>query len=283
MDELFVLAAVHPVSGMTVLHAGSAGVWPWFTRLGEAQILLPVLMVLWVALLRRPAARALALHWAGALVVAVALTTASKLAFIGWCLGWPALNFTGISGHAMFAAAIYPLLLGALAPPRGRGLALCAGALLATAVGVSRVAVHAHSVSEVVAGLTVGGAATAWAVWRAVSRAEWRAGLTPPRMASQAPVAVPLWAPVAALLWFASLPAVAPPSNTHSMVTRLALRLSGHAQPCMRAQWRVPSDADTASDGSSGLRSHLSSAPPASRALGRSHGMLGVRYDRSRH
>ena len=42
-------------------------------------------------------------------------TTASKVAFIGWGLGLSALDFTGISGHAMIASAVYPLLLGTLA------------------------------------------------------------------------------------------------------------------------------------------------------------------------
>jgi hypothetical protein len=203
---------------------GAAWAWHVFTRLGEAQILLPALLLLGGALLRQPAGRSLALHWAGALAAAALLTLTTKLAFIGWGVGWPALDFTGVSGHAMFAAATYPLLLGTLAPRRWRWPSLAAGALLAAALGVSRVVVDAHSVSESVAGVLVGGAASAWALSRA--------GLPPARL--------PLWAPLVVVLWFVGLPALAPPSNSHAIVTRLALVLSGHERPYVRGQWRWP-------------------------------------------
>ncbi len=222
--------------------AGSA--WHLFTRLGEAQILLPALLLLGLALLRRPAGRPLALVWAGALAGAAVLTTATKLAFIGWGIGWPALDFTGISGHAMFAAATYPLLLGTLAPPRWRWPALACGALLAAALAVSRVVVDAHSVSESVAGVLVGGAASAWVLWL------WlRDGLAQGLL-----LRLPLWAPLAAGLWFVGLPTFAPPSNTHALVTRLALALSGHAQPYVRGQWRWPRATAAPSDTSAAKR-----------------------------
>ena len=223
--------------------AGSA--WHLFTRLGEAQILLPALLLLGLALLRRPAGRPLALVWAGALAGAAVLTTATKLAFIGWGIGWPALDFTGISGHAMFAAATYPLLLGTLAPPRWRWPALACGALLAAALAVSRVVVDAHSVSESVAGVLVGGAASAWALSRA--------GLVPVRL--------PWWAPLAVALWFACLPAVAPPSTTHAIVTRLALALSGHERPYVRGQWRWPRDLQSAPTGTTAAPSAAVTGP----------------------
>ena len=222
----------------------AAWAWQLFTRLGEAQILLPALLLLGVALLRQPAGRPLALCWAGALAAAALLTLASKLAFIGWGIGWPALDFTGISGHAMLAAATYPLLLGTLAPRRWRWSALACGVLLAAALGVSRVVVHAHSVSESVAGVLVGGAASAGA-W--VCAWAWACAWAPPRASLPAP-RLPLWAPLLAALWFMSLPAVAPPSNTHAMVTRLALALSGHERPYVRGQWRWPAPTAVAPD-----------------------------------
>ncbi len=90
--------------------------WLLLTRLGEAPILLPAAMLALWALSRHAAGRRLALGWLGSLGSAVFLTTATKVAFIGWGLGWPAIDFTGISGHAMFAAAVYPLLFGTWAP-----------------------------------------------------------------------------------------------------------------------------------------------------------------------
>ena len=160
------------------------------------------------------------------LAVAAALTTISKVAFIGWGIGSAALDFTGISGHSMFAAAIYPLLLGALAPasmPSLRWLAMGFGAVIALLLGISRVLVDAHSVSEVVIGLALGGAVGAVALLEAPLRVRispWLAPLTG--------------------LWLLSTPVYAPPSQTHPMVTRLALALSGHETPHTRDQLLRP-------------------------------------------
>ena len=202
----------------------AAQAWHLFTRLGEAQILLPALLLLGLALLRRPAGRPLALWWAGALSAAALLTTVTKLAFIGWGIGWPALDFTGISGHAMFAAATYPLLLGVLAPARWRWPAVAAGAVLATLLGASRVVVDAHSVSESIAGVLVGGAASAVALARA--------GL-PSAGLSLAPAA-------AAALWFAFTPAV------HRLPTRMRWSRGWH--------WRCPATSSPIGAASGGHR-----------------------------
>ncbi|MDQ2778922.1 MAG: phosphatase PAP2 family protein [Pseudomonadota bacterium] len=208
-------------------------VWHLLTRLGEAQILLPAAALALLALLRDAPGRRLALWWVGLGSAAVLATTATKLAFIGWGVGSAALDFTGISGHAMFAAAIYPLLFGALAPSVTRWLAparrvsptpvwisVGLGATLALAIGVSRVVVHAHSASEVVAGLALGAAVCAVALWRS----------HPPQR-----VLTP-WVPALALAWLALTPGLASASRTHPMVTRLALALSGHDSPYTRAE-----------------------------------------------
>jgi membrane-associated phospholipid phosphatase len=196
--------------------------WQLFTRLGEMQILLPALLLAALALWRQRAGRPLAAWWLGALAGAALLTTMTKVAFIGWGIGSAALDFTGVSGHAMFAAAVYPLLLGALAPPRWRWPALALGALLAVGVGASRVVVDAHSVSEAVAGVVLGGAVSALALARA---GLWRVGLS-------------VWVPAVMAAWLLVTPTLAPPSNSHELVTRLALALAGHEQPHLRGQWR---------------------------------------------
>jgi membrane-associated phospholipid phosphatase len=198
----------------------SMSAWHLFTRLGESQILLPAAVLVVLALLRHADGRALAGRWLLLLCGAVALTTVSKLAFIGWGLGSVALDFTGISGHAMFAAAIHPLLFGALAPsdrPRMRVAAVAVGGLLALFIGVSRVVVDAHSVSEAVAGVLLG--ATVGAV--ALGLGRLRLGINP-------------WVAPLVAVWLFAAPALAPRSQTHSMVTQLALKLSGHAVPYTR-------------------------------------------------
>ena len=199
--------------------------WHLVTRLGEAQILMPAALLALMGLLRRHESRSQALAWAAGLAMGVLITTASKVAFIGWGLGWAAINFTGFSGHAMFSAAVYPLLglsvglsLGPPVPSRVRWWPLAAGVALAVLVGVSRVMVGAHSVSEVVAGLALGGGVSLVA-----------GGLIRlPRMPVQPLV------PAVLVLWLALMPWHAPPSVTHEMVIRLSLKLSGHPQPYTR-------------------------------------------------
>ena len=199
--------------------------WQVLTRLGEAQILLPAAALSTLALVQQRRGRLLAGRWLATLAAAVALTTASKVAFIGWGIGSSALDFTGVSGHAMFAAAVYPLLLATLAPATPRvapWLAMAAGAALALLVGVSRVTVHAHSWSEVVAGLTLGGAVGA------ISLMRWH--LTESRFK--------VWVPTATAAWLWVMPVHAPASNSHALVTRMALALSGRHIPYTREELR---------------------------------------------
>jgi hypothetical protein len=155
------------------------------------------------------------------LTLVTLLDTASKVAFIGWGWGVERWNFTGFSGHAMFSAAIYPLLMATLAAswaPGWRKVGLGAGFALAALVAVSRVMVDAHSVSEAVLGLLLGSAVTLSAIWQTgLPQAVWRA-----------------YVPVLLGLWMVMAPLVAPPLPTHWMVTRLALLLSGHARPYTR-------------------------------------------------
>lgn len=197
--------------------------WHLVTRLGEMQIVLPAaLLASWPAL-RCPDTRAFALRWFGALAIAIALTTATKLAFIGWGIGISAINFTGISGHAMMAASVYPVLLLLLASRWRKDLqwaAFCCGAALALLVGFSRLQVHAHSASEVIAGLAVGAAVCAAAVWRA----------TLPRQVTG------LIFQSLVLAWMVLTPVHTPQANTHQWVTRLSLALAGHDTPHTRAQ-----------------------------------------------
>jgi hypothetical protein len=221
--------------------------WMWaaVTRLGEAEILLPAFVfgAAWLAF-ARPAdggrlafafagraggratagglppavepARAAALAWISGVVAATVLTTASKVAFLGFGLGSASLDFTGFSGHSMYAMAILPMLAAVLWG--GRGAAL--GVVLALVVLVSRVEVGAHSWSEALSGAVLGGAVSWWAL--------------SVYLRHSGAARIPLWLPVVLAAWLTVLPWRAPPSRTHQAVIAVSLWLSERTQPYTR-------------------------------------------------
>jgi membrane-associated phospholipid phosphatase len=208
--------------------------WLGVTRLGEAQILLPAFFAgaLWLAL-ARPAgargrlargdalahdhpARRSAWRWVGAIVATTAVTTASKVAFLGFGIGIAALDFTGFSGHSMYATAILPVLAAIIA---GRAGAVF-GVLLALLITYSRVNLGAHSTSEAIAGMVLGAAAAGWTL------ADY--------LAHPGAVRAPWWLPLLLVCWLAFVPLRAPPSRTHNVVVSLALKLSGRTRPYTR-------------------------------------------------
>jgi membrane-associated phospholipid phosphatase len=203
----------------------SHAAWALFTRLGEAQILLPAMAAALLWLLRTPATRPLAGAWLLGTAIATVLTTASKVAFMGWLVGSAPLDYTGISGHAMFAAAVLPVLArmaAGRAPKPWPRAAIAAGLLLAAAVALSRVATQAHSPTESVLGFALGSAASLWALRRSA--------------APEAPT--PAWFAAALLAWMLALPFGAPPSRSHDWVTQLSLRASGRSLPYTRLDLR---------------------------------------------
>ena len=83
---------------------------------------------------------------------------------MGWGLGIRELDYTGFSGHSALSAAFWPIFLWLLSARFSVGLrkaAVITGYVLAAVVGYSRLVIHAHSVSEVIAGLLLGAAGSA--------------------------------------------------------------------------------------------------------------------------
>lgn len=132
--------------------------WHTLTNFGDSAVMIPAALAigLWLAL-RRTWSQFLA--WWLLLGAGSLLVLSSKLAFIGWGIGIPAIRFTGFSGHAFMSASILPvlgyLLLERYKSGLGRsGVLFGIGAALA--VAVSRVVVGAHSPSEVISGCALG-------------------------------------------------------------------------------------------------------------------------------
>lgn len=194
--------------------------WYFLTRLGEMQLMLPIglALVAWLAWAGEGRRAAL---WLTMLVLAVGITAASKIAFIGWGIGSARLNFTGFSGHAMHAAAVIPLLLGCVAAgfPRWARLGAVVFALaLAALVALSRVVIGAHSPSEAVLGFLLGALASTLALTLG----------DPPHSH------LPRWLLATVLAALALNASAVPTLPTHGMVTRLALELSGRDKPYTR-------------------------------------------------
>ncbi len=207
--------------------------WHGVTRMGEGAILLPAaLLAAWLLVRQHDKGRTAGI-WLASLGGAVLLTLASKFAFLGWGLGWAAFNFSGVSGHAMMAASVYPVLFAVLIPiPSAlvRLSAAVAGITLALLVGVSRIVVGAHSWSEVIAGLALGGAVTAIVLsGRGMS-------VSIARRPAQMSLTRTLAAPFAIAIWLTMMPAFGPSLNSHSIITEWSLRLSGRSVPYTRGE-----------------------------------------------
>ncbi|GAA5787014.1 phosphatase PAP2 family protein [Chitiniphilus shinanonensis] len=200
--------------------------WIVVSWLGHTWLVLPLALLLALMFVVAGDARG-ALRWLVALAVAIGLTTLSKLAFLGWGIGIRALDFTGISGHAMYAAAVWPVAGALLASPARRRLGMTLGGVAALLIGVSRLGLAVHSPSEVVAGWLVGGAVAAWVLRQPLPQSSvgWR------------------WAAILAVAlasrWVAVPPATL--AQPHRMLVKLALVLSGRTAPYDRHTiWRAP-------------------------------------------
>ena len=132
--------------------------WLTFTKLADSNFTMPLaaLLAAWLAGARawKPC-----LIWCLLFGTGIVLVVATKIAYIGWGTGIAAIDFTGISGHAMRATAIAPVLIYLLLQKqtqRLQNIGLLIGLGFGLAIGISRLAIHVHSVSEVVSGCVLG-------------------------------------------------------------------------------------------------------------------------------
>lgn len=199
--------------------------WYLITSLGGAGVTLPlaIAIALWLAL---GYTWRIAAGWLVLLGAAIGVVTITKLAFLGWGVGVRELDFTGLSGHAALSTAVYPVALFLMllpARPKLRAVGVAFGLATGIVVGLSRVVVEAHSPSEAITGCIVG-AVTALMFVRWAWEAE-------PGRLSAMPVAVSL------LTLTVALHGVHLP--TQRWVTHIALKVSGHERPYIRARWKA--------------------------------------------
>ena len=160
----------------------------------------------------------------------LALVVLSKLAFMSWGVGSSALDFTGFSGHAMRAGAVFPVLMYVLlqrTEPRWRHAGVLVGVAFAVLVAISRVIVHAHSVSEAVSGCVLGLALALGFMWNARGAVNF---------------AVSHALALGSLVLMVALSFKAEPMPTEQWLQKLAMVLSGHERVFSREDWKLAQD-----------------------------------------
>lgn len=194
--------------------------WQLITFIGDSVITMPAAAAIVLWLISAGAWR-MALSWCLLFGGALTIVLATKIAFIGWGIGIPGLDFTGISGHAMRACAVLPVIAYLLlqhARPPVRICGVLLGFAAALMIGLSRLVLHVHSASEVVTGIGLG---TLVAI-AFIRQSEGQPGLHLQR-----------W--VVGLTMLGLVPTThAQPAPTHQWVTTVALYLSGHDRPFVR-------------------------------------------------
>jgi hypothetical protein len=186
-------------------------------HLGDLGLTIPAAGAVAAWLLAARAWRAAA-GWLLVFGLAIAVVAATKIAFLGWATGWPALHFKAVSGHAAGFTAAFPTLCWLLAqrrPARLRALVALAALALAAGVAAALVAAGEHTGAEAAAGWLVGAAAFACAR----------------RVAAGAPPAPPRLAACAALLAFGLTAWVVEHAPLNRWMIAVALALSGNAAP----------------------------------------------------
>lgn len=178
-------------------------------ELGDSIITLPLaaLVLIWLGV---SGSRRAAMAWLVALILCGGVTAALKIYFIACPVALISLDSP--SGHTSMTCYVYgglALITTAHAQTWRRDIVAALGALFVLAMAASRVVLHAHSLSEVIFGLVIGGAALALF---------WRAGRP-----IEAAVKRPVWP-----LWLAALVPVVLLSGRSASVEDLLHRLAAH-------------------------------------------------------
>lgn len=132
----------------------------WLLGIGDAGTMLPAAAAVaaWLVAERR---LRLALYWTLLFVCGVGVVVASKVAFLAWGFGVPAINMRALSGHAMQTSAVMPVLLYLACERQTSGVrraAMAAGLGIGGMIAVLLTAFGYHTLSESVAGGALGAA-----------------------------------------------------------------------------------------------------------------------------
>jgi membrane-associated phospholipid phosphatase len=196
--------------------------WTLITSFGDAGLMVPtaIIITIWLYLVEGKTAAVL---WSALLAGAGLLVVATKIAFLGFGIGIHRFDFAGISGHSMMSMAVIPVACLLIGGPSSawRWAFLLFGAALALLVAVSRLAIHVHSLAEVVTGASLGAAVAVIFIVTARLPAQ--------RMRSTSAAVLSLG--VVFLAGFGH------PVPSEDLITRAALVLSGRHEPYTKLEW----------------------------------------------
>lgn len=205
--------------------------WYQLFHLGDPMLTLPVGSAIAAWLLAARAWRA-ALGWIVGFGLALGLVAATKIAFMGWATGLPALAFKAVSGHATGFTAVFPTLCYLAMPARmARARQAASAAALALAAVVAAALVHAgeHTLAEAAAGWVIGAG-----VFLCTARLVRGTSVT--AVTSLAPATTPALRPTPATIACAALACLASAWLLRSAplnwwMIKVALVLSGNSAP----------------------------------------------------
>lgn len=130
------------------------------SNFGDVAVLLPASFCL-IVILFGYGSRRNAVAYAAALAMCLIIVVLAKLLLAACSGAYSAIGVESPSGHAAFSAVFYgclAVLLGGRRSIGWRAIWYCGAAALIVAIGVSRVAIEAHTAQEVAIGLLIGSA-----------------------------------------------------------------------------------------------------------------------------
>lgn len=139
-------------------------VFYFITNLGDSTLLVPASALLAFYLFWLGAGRT-AKIWLLTLALCAVLTLSFKVCFLACGPRVPFLNMESPSGHTSMSMTFYgccALMLGSGKERRWQLILLVAGLALAGTIALSRVILHMHTATEVLAGLLIGAVCVGW-------------------------------------------------------------------------------------------------------------------------
>lgn len=133
--------------------------WRTLTYFGDSMLLIPTAVIIALVLPWKSSSQRTVWYWLLAFGLAGLLVSLSKIMFLGFGIGSARFNFTGFSCHSAMSSTLWPVMMWLISGRWStfwRAVTIAIGYAIPLMVGFSRLVIHAHSVSEVLAGLLLG-------------------------------------------------------------------------------------------------------------------------------